>query len=165
MNLKKETGSAVFYIFLLLFIVIAYLYNNGTLSSIIPKINDAQSAKKNVIELEFKDKAYSEDFSKTFVGGAVTIANFENGEKWSGDYNIDETDYIEGKSGITSVSKNNISNIISLDANLDLSNDNIIKMLVFSPSEDTGNNIGKLNLRFGNKNDGQYFEYSPCTLR
>ena len=162
---SKSIGSIVFYVFIILFIVLAYLNNNGTLASLFPKSKTALTEKRNVIELEFKEKEYKVDFTKAYAGNSLEIAGFEEGEKWNGDFNIDDSNFMEGKTAFSLASKNNSSSIIYLNKKMDLSKFEVFKMLIYSSKENDSNNIQKLNLRFGNKNDTLYYEYSIRNIK
>lgn len=157
---KKGFNPVVFYVLLILFIVISYLYNNGTLTSLFPKSKTSVTEKRNIIELEFKEKKYNVDFTKAYAGNVLEISDFEEGEKWNGDFNIDDSNFMEGKTAFSLASKNNSSSIIYLNEKLDLSKFEVFKMLIYSAKENDTDNIQKLNLRFGNKNDTLYYEYS-----
>lgn len=162
---KKGFSSVIFYVFLILFIVIAYLYNNGTLTSFFPKNKAILIEKRNIIDLEFKEKEYKVNFTKAYADDGLEIANFEEGEKWNGDFNIDDINFMEGKTAFSLASKNNSSSVIYLNKKLDLSKFEVFKMLIYSAKENDTDNIQKLNLRFGNKNDTLYYEYSIRNIK
>lgn len=166
MDLKKKgIGSVIFYVLLILFIVVAYLYNNGTLTSFFPKSKTTLTEKRNIIDLEFKDKVYNENFTKSYAGKGLEISGFEEGEKWIGEYNIDDSNFMEGKTGFSLASKNNSPQIIYLSKKMDLSKFEIFRTLVYSSKDDNGDNIQTLNLRFSNKNDSLYYEYSIRNIK
>jgi hypothetical protein len=162
---KKSFNSVYFYVFLILFIVIAYLYNNGTLTSLFPKSATSLSEKRNVVELEFKEKEYKQNFVKNYADEGLDIANFEEGEKWTGDFNIDYINFLEGKTAFSFASKNNSTSVIYLNKSMDLSKFDVFKILIHSSKENDGDNIQKLNLRFGNKSDSLYYEYSIRNIK
>ncbi len=154
---SKSIGSIAFYIFIILFIVLAYLNNNGSLAFLFPK--KATVLNKNIIQMEYKEKEYKADYTKKFEDAAIKIANFETGEKWTGDFNINDADYWEGESSYVVLAKNLQSNIITLRKSLDLSDSSVIKILVYSADQENVNNINKTTLRFGNLTDSAYYEY------
>ena len=162
---KKGFNSVVFYVLLILFIVLAYLYNNGTLTSLFPKSKTALTEKRNIIDLEFKEKEYNVNFTKAYAGNGLEIADFEEGEKWNGDFNIDDSNFMEGKTAFSLASKNSSSSVIYLNKKMDLSKFEVFKMLIYSAKENDLDNIQKLNLRFGNKNDTLYYEYSIRNIK
>jgi len=52
----------VFYAFIVLFIVLVYLNNSGSLASLFPKVSP--TPKKNIIQIEFKDRKYVAEYTK-----------------------------------------------------------------------------------------------------
>lgn len=160
----KNIGSIIFYIFIIIFIVLAYLNNNGTMSSLFPK--KTAILNKNIIQMEFKEKEYKADYTKIFEDKAIKIANFEAEEKWQGDFNIDDREnYWEGESSYIVIAKNNQSNIITLRKSLDLSDSSMIKILIHSANQENIDNIEKATLRFGNPTDTTYYEYDIRNIK
>ena len=161
---SKSIGSIAFYIFIIVFIVLAYLGNSGSLASIFPKKTTVVN--KNIIQMEFKEKEYKADYTKKFEGAVIKIANFEEGEKWQGDFNIDnDANYWEGESSYVVLAKNNQSNVITLRKSLDLSSSSTIKILVYSADQENVANINKTTLRFGNLTDSAYYEYDIRNIK
>lgn len=160
---SKSIGSIAFYIFIILFIVLAYLNNNGSLTFLFPKKTAALN--KNIIQMEFKEKEYKADYTKKFEDFGVKIANFEKGEKWQGDFNIDDMNYWEGESSYIVIAKNNQSNIITLRKSLDLSDSSVVKILIYSADQENVDNIEKATLRFGNLADTAYYEYDIRNIK
>lgn len=160
---SKSIGSIAFYIFIIIFIVLAYLNNNGGLTSLFPK--KTAIVNKNIIQMEYKEKEYKADYTKKFEDVAIKIANFEKREKWQGDYNIDDANYWEGESGYVILAKNNQSNIITLRKSLDLSDSPVIKILIYSADQENVNNIKNTTLRFGNLTDTAYYEYDIRNIK
>jgi len=161
---SKSIGSIVFYIFIILFIVLAYLNNSGNLAFLFPK--KTTIVNRNIIQMEFKEKEYKADYTKKFEGAVIKIANFEEGEKWQGDFNIDnDANYWEGESSYVVLAKNNQSNVITLRKSLDLSSSSIIKILVYSADQENVDNINKTTLRFGNLADTAYYEYDIRNIK
>lgn len=160
---SKSIGSIVFYVFIIIFIVLAYLGNSGSLASIFPK--KTTIVNKNIIQMEYKEKEYKADYTKKFEDVAIKIANFEMGEKWIGDFNINDADYWEGESSYIVIAKNNQSNIITLRKSLDLSDSSIFKILIYSADQENVNNIKKATLRFGNLTDTAYYEYDIRNIK
>lgn len=163
MSNQKNIGAIVFYAFIVLFIILAYLNNNGSFASLFPKSTSAP--KKNIIQIEFKDKEYKADYTKKFEGVATEISGFESGEKWKGDFKIDEVSFWEGKSSYMIISKDNQSTILTLRKSLNLSKSEVIKMLVYSSNQQNTDDIKKALLRFGNLTDTAYFEYDIRNIR
>lgn len=159
----KSIGSIAFYIFIIIFIVLAYLNNNGTLASLFPK--KTTTVNNNVVQMEYKEKEYMADYTKKFEGFAVKIANFEMGEKWSGDFNIDDINFWEGESSYVVLAKDLSSNIITLRKSLDLSNSSVIKILIYSANQENIDNINRATLRFGNLTDTAYYEYDIRNIK
>lgn len=160
----KSIGSIVFYVFIILFIVLAYLNNNGSLASLFPK-KTTTTVNNNVVQMEYKEKEYTANYTKKFEDASVTIANFEKGEKWTGDFNIDDINFWEGESSYVVLAKGLTSNIITLRKNLDLSDSSVIKILVYSNNQENVNNVKKAALRFGNLDDTAYFEYDIRNIK
>ena len=160
---SKSIGSIVFYIFIILFIILAYLNNNGSLASLFPK--KTTTVNKNIIQMEYKEKEYKADYTKKFEDAAIKIANFEEGEKWSGDFNIDDVNYWEGPSRYVGPAPNLSSNIITLRKSVDLSDSSTVKILVYSANQENVDNIEKATVRFGNLTDTAYYEYSIRNIK
>lgn len=163
MQNQKSIGSIVFYVFIIVFIVLAYLNNNGTFSTFFSKQTIA--TKKNVIQIEFKDKEYKADYTKKFEGVATEIAQFEDGEKWKGDFKIDDVNPWEGKASYVVLAKGNQPTVLTLRKNLNLSKSETIKMLVYSVDQENTDYIKKAILRFGNLADTAYFEYDIRNIK
>lgn len=164
MSNQKNVGAIVFYVFIILFIVLAYLNNNGTFASLFPKVA-TPIAKKNIIQIEFKDKEYKADFSKKFEGNVIEIAGFEESEKWKGDFRIDDVNYWEGKNSYIIISKGGQPAVLSLRKNLNLSKNEIIKILVYSADQQNTDDIKRAILRLGNLADTAYFEYDIRNIK
>ena len=160
---SKSIGSIVFYIFIILFIVLAYLNNNGSLASLFPK--KITTLNKSIVQMEYKDKEYKADYTKKFEDFAIKIANFEKEEKWQGDFNIDDMSYWEGESSYVVLAKNLSSNTITLRKSLNLSDSSVFKILIYSVNQENIDNIEKATLRFGNLADTAYFEYNIRNIK
>ncbi|MDO8609830.1 MAG: hypothetical protein Q7R95_04735 [bacterium] len=159
----KSIGAIIFYIFIIIFIVLAYLNNNGTLSSFFPKTTTAP--KKNIIQIEYKDKEYNADYIKKFSGAALEIASFEEGEKWIGDYKIDDVNYWEGQDSYVVLAKGLAPNILTLRKSMNLADSTVIKILVYSVNQENTDNIKKAALRLGNLADSAYYEYEIRNIK
>lgn len=157
MQYQKSIGAIVFYIFIIIFIVLAYLNNNGTIATIFQK--KPVITKKNIIQIKFNDKEYSIDYTKKFGDSAIEISSFEEGEKWKGDYIVDDVNPWEGKTSYVVIAKGLQSNILTLHKSMNLSNSTNIKMLVYSSSQKNIDDIKRATLRLGNLTDTAYFEY------
>src|SRR3989338_2075482 len=105
MNNSKNKVAILFYIFIICFIILAYLYNNGALSSIFPTETKSITSKKNIIEIVYRQKEFAQDYSKKYSNSVNEIVGFEENEQWQGDYNIDDVNYWEGKSSYRIASK------------------------------------------------------------
>jgi len=139
----KSSGTIAFYIFIILFIVVAYLNNSGTLTSFLPKPKESV---RNVIEIPFTDKTYKLDFTKKNEGTAVEIADFEEKEKWKGEYRVDDVNFWGGTTSYIIGSKNKVSTVLTLKKQLDLSDMKVIKFLVYSRDQEAVENVQKLTL-------------------
>ncbi|NMB83865.1 hypothetical protein GYA28_01090 [Candidatus Roizmanbacteria bacterium] len=161
----KSSGTIVFYAFLVIFVTLAYLYNNNLLS-FLPK-NDTQ-VKSSRAEVEFKDKAFRLDFSKKYDGYSTEAASFEETEKWSGvnfdNFEYDDITFFDGKTSLDIVSKNSQNAAVKMQRNLDLNDYEIIKMLVYSPKVENSDNIKNLTLTFNTSNNNS-FEYDITNLK
>jgi len=161
----KSSGAIAFYAFLVIFVTLAYLYNNNLLS-FLPK-NDTQ-VKSSRAEVEFKDKAFRLDFSKKYDGYSTEAASFEETEKWSGvnfdNFEYDDITFFDGKTSLDIISKNNQAATVKAQKNLDLSGYKIIKMLIYSPKEENSDNIKNLTLTFDSTNNIS-FEYDITNLK
>lgn len=160
---KINVGPIVFYIFIMAFIVIAYLNNNGFLSHLFQK--ESKDKESRVVQLGYKKKQYDLNFSNQLADTAIELSGFEDGEKWKGDFVTDDENYWEGKTSYVVSSKNNQPTILSLNKNIDLSNYQFFKILIYTDSEENTNNIKKLSLRFGNKQDTTYYDYDIRNLK
>ena len=160
---SKNISGIVFYIFIIVFIVVAYLNSQGTLSSLFPKT--ATTPQKNIIQIEFKDKAYKAAYTKKFDGYATEIAGFEEGEKWKGDFKIDDVNPWEGKTSYVILAKGLSPTVLTLRKNVNLSKNETIKMLVYSVDQQNTDDIKKAVLRFGNLADSTYFEYDIRNIK
>ena len=163
MQYQKSIGAIVFYIFIIIFIVLAYLNNNGTFVSFFAK--KPITLKKNMVQIEYKDKEYLADYTKKFSGIVNEIANFEDGEKWKGEYRIDGANYWEGKGSYVVLSKNHVPTTLSLRKSINLSDKTIIKLLIYSVDQQNTDNIKKMSLRFGNAADTSYYEYEIRSIK
>lgn len=160
---KKSIGAIIFYIFIIIFIILAYLKNNGTFSTLLPK--KVITAKQNIIQIQFKDREYKADYSNKFDGAVIEIAGFEEGEKWKGDYKIDDVNLWEGKTSYVVLAKGTQPNILTLRKNMNLSRTEIIKIFVYSADQQNIDDIKKAVLRFGNLADTAYFEYDIRNIK
>lgn len=163
MSNQKNVGAIVFYVFIVILIVLAYLNNQGTFSSLLVK--KTITPNKKIVQIEFKDKEYKADYSKKFDGTSVEIARFEEGEKWKGDYKIDDANPWEGKTSYVVLAKGVQPNILTLRKNLNLSKSETIKILVYSVDQQNTDDIKKALLRFGNLADTAYFEYDIRNIK
>jgi len=157
--MTKSSGPVFFYIFLIIFVILAYLYNNDKLT-FIPKKVVLTEAEKNL--KMFKDKRFFEDITRKYENSAVEIASFEEGEKWQGNYEYDSTNYLEGKTGFLVVSKKNQANALEIPINLNLQNMNVFKILVYSASAENGNNINSFTIQF--ETDNNVLEYDIANI-
>lgn len=160
---SKSVGSIVFYVFIIIFIVLAYLNNSGGLASIFPK--KTITVNKNIIQIEFKDKEYNADYTKKFKGIATEISDFEEGEKWKGDYKIDDVNYWEGQNSYVVFAKGLEPTILTLRKTINLSDSTVIKILVYSVDQENTDGIKKATLRFGNLTDTAYYEYDIRNIK
>lgn len=158
----KDTKAIIFYVLLIVFIVIAYLYNNDMISFLPKKTPSTMTS--NVIEIQFTDKKYSEDFTDKWDGYVVELAGFEEGEKWKGEYNIDDTNFVDGKTGYQIFSKDNNESIITLAKSVNLSDFDLFKFFVFSEKEENIENLKSFVLRLGDS-ETSYFEFSILNLK
>ncbi len=163
MTNQKNVGAIVFYAFIVVFIVIAYLNNQGTFTSLFLKKTIIPN--KKIVQLEFKDKEYKADYAKKFEGASIEIARFEEGEKWKGDYKIDDVNPWEGKTSYVVLAKGVQPNILTLRKNLNLSKSETIKILIYSVDQQNTDDIKKALLRFGNLADTAYFEYDIRNIK
>ena len=163
MTNQKNVGAIVFYAFIVIFIVIAYLNNQGTFTSLLTK--KTITPIKKIVQMEFKDKEYKADYSKKFDGASVEIARFEEEEKWKGDYKIDDVNPWEGKTSYVVLAKGAQPNILTLRKNLNLSKSETIKILIYSVDQQNTDDIKKALLRFGNLADTAYFEYDIRNIK
>lgn len=157
MQYQKSVGAIVFYIFIIIFIVLAYLNNNGTIATLFQK--KSITTKKNIIQIKFNDKEYRADYTKKFGNSAIEISGFEEGEKWKGDYIVDDVNPWEGKTSYVVIAKGLQSNILTLHKSINLSDTMNVKMLVYSSSQQNIDDIKRATLRLGNLTDTAYFEY------
>ncbi len=156
---KNLTGTVGFVIFIAAFVVVAYLYNNGSLSFL--PLTD----KKNIIDIVFTDKEYQQNFNKKYSGLVYEMAGFEQTEDWEGDFNLDDTIFFEGETSVSLTSKNHETNAISLDKNLDLSDYESIKLLIYSDKLSNSDNLESLNLRFSDEDGSLYYEYPILNIK
>lgn len=162
MSNNKGVGAIVFYVFIIIFIVLAYLINNGTIVSLFPKTTTV--SKKNIIQLVYRDKEYSYNSNK-LENATTEIAGFEQNEKWKGDYKVDEVNLWEGKSSYVILAKSPQPNVLTLRKNLNFSKNETIKILIYSANQQNTDDIKKTLLRFGNLADTAYFEYDIRNIR
>lgn len=163
MSNQKNVGAIVFYVFIILFIVLAYLNNSGSLASIFVK--KTITSKRSIVQLEFKDREYRADYTKKFEGTATEIAGFEEGEKWKGDYKVDDVNIWEGKNSYVVLSKGIQPVILTLRKSINLSKNETIKMLVYSADQQNTDDIKRAILRLGNLTDTAYFEYDIRNIK
>lgn len=157
---KKYRKTIVFGIFLAAFIIVAYLYNNGSIS-FLPSVND-----KNIINIVFKDKNFAKNYAKEYSrDDTMAISDFEENDKWEGDFNFENIIFLSGESSISVVSRDREEKIISLKKNFDLTKMNTVKFLIYSAKPDYSDNIEKLTIRFGNSDDSRYFEYPILNIK
>jgi hypothetical protein len=157
---NKFRNAMIFVIFLAVFIIVAGLYNNGSISFL------PSADKKNVIDIVFKDKNFVKDYSKEYSrSDTISISDFEENEKWVGDINFENIIFLSGESSISLISRDREEKIISLKKNVDLQKMNTIKFLVYSGKIDNSNNIEGLTVRFGNSDDSRYFEYPILNVK
>lgn len=161
----KSSGAIIFYIFIILFIVLAYLNTNGFLPALFSQTTPTPApVKRNIIEMAYKEKEYRADYSKKYDKTGIDIAGFEEGEKWKGDYKIDNSNYHDGKSSYVLFSKDNQPAVLSLPKNLNLSDYSIFKMLVYIANEENINNLQNLTLRLGPLDNSAYYEYNILNI-
>ena len=160
---SKSIGSIVFYVFIIIFIVLAYLNNSGSLASIFPK--KTITVNKNIIQIEYKDKEYNADYTKKFKSIATEISGFEEGEKWKGDYKIDDVNYWEGQNSYVVFAKGLEPTILTLRKTMNLSDSTVIKILVYSVDQENADGIKKATLRLGNLTDTAYYEYDIRNIK
>lgn len=160
---SKSIGSIVFYIFIILFIVLAYLGNNGSLASLFPK--KTITVNKNIIQIEYKDKEYNADYTKKFKGAIIEVSGFEEGEKWKGDYKVDDVNYWEGQNSYVVFAKGLEPTILTLRKTMNLSDSTVIKILVYSVDQENTDGIKKATLRLGNLADSAYYEYDIRNIK
>jgi hypothetical protein len=158
----KDTKAIIFYVFLIVFIVIAYLYNNN-LISFLPK-KTSSTLTSDIVEIQFTDKKLTENFSDKWNSYSSEIAGFEESEKWKGEYNIDDTNFMDGKTGYQVISKDNKESVITLAKSINLSDLNLIKFFVFSEKQESIENLKNFTLRLG-ENETSYFEFSILNLK
>lgn len=163
MTNQKNVGAIVFYAFIAVFIVLAYLNNQGTFTSLFLK--KTITPNKKIVQIEFKDKEYKADYLKKIEGAVTEIARFEEDEKWKGDYKIDDVNLWEGKTSYVVLAKGVQPNILTLRKNLNLSKSETIKILVYSVDQQNTDDIKKALLRFGNLADTAYFEYDMRNIK
>lgn len=157
----KSSGAIIFYIFIILFIILAYLNTSGLLPALFSqKIPTPAPVKRNIIEMPYKEKEYHADYSKKYDKSGVEIAGFEEGEKWKGDYKIDTSNYHDGKSSYVVFSKDNQPVVLSLQKNMNLSDYSIFKMLVYVANEENINNLQNLIIRLEPLDNSAYYEYN-----
>lgn len=167
MNDKKQsTGAALFYIFLIIFILIGYLNKKGLISKLPINLSGSSVAvqKKNTTLIEFTDRAYDEDYSLKYAGQGIAIAGFEKSEGWAGDFDLDDINFWEGETSMGLVSKNGKTEALNLTKSVDLSTMEVIKMMVNVPKEGDKDNVAGLKLIFTNP-IGNSFEYSITNLQ
>ena len=158
----KDTKAIIFYVFLIVFIVVAYLYNND-LISFLPK-KTPSTLTSNVVEIQFTGKKYNDNYPDKWDGYVVELAGFEEAEKWKGEYNIDDTNFIDGKTGYLIFSKDNKELIITLTKSVNLSDFDLFKFFVFSEKKESIENLKSFVLRLG-ESDSSYFEFSILNLK
>lgn len=163
MTNQKNVGAIVFYVFIVILIVLAYLNNQGTFSSLLTK--KTITPIKKIVQIEFKDKEYKADYSKRFEGAVTEIARFEEDEKWKGDYKIDDVNLWEGKTSFVILAKGPQPNVLTLRKSFNLSKSETIKMLIYSSDQQNTDDIKKALLRFGNLTDTAYFEYDIRNIK
>lgn len=157
----KNVGIYLFYLFLITFILLAYLYKNNYLSFFNLKIE----SESNIAEIEFREKSFSMNSTEMYRNSSIEIADFEKNEEWKGIYNFDDANVIVGSSSITITSKNEQKVIMELTKSFSLDSFNIIKLLIFSKDEDNSNNIKNALIRFSNKNASIVYEYGISNLK
>lgn len=160
---NKSIGAIVFYIFIIIFVVLAYLNNKGSLVYLFPKKTTIIS--KNVVQIEYKDKEYGVDYTKKFKDNATEISNFEEEEKWNGDYKIDNSNYWEGQSSYVIFAKGLKSTTLTLNKSVNLLDSEMIKILIYSADQKNIDHIKKATLRFGNLTDTTYYEYDMRNIK
>lgn len=157
----KNTSGIVFYIFIILFIITAYLYKNGVIASLFPQ----KATVNKVVEIEYQGKELKVDYPKKYNKLALELSGFEEGEKWKGEFKISDANYWEGSSSYVIFSRNGQPVNLSLQKNIDLSDYSIFNILVYSEEQENSNNIKKLAFRLGDRNDNEYYEYDILNVK
>ena len=160
-QISKKIGNHFIYLSLIAFLIVAYIFKSGFFDYFLPKTN---TVKQNIIEMEFKEPQFTADFSKSATK-VVEIADFEENEKWTGDYRLDDTVVFEGNTSLSLVSNDRENSSVSLAKNLDLTNSKLVKMLIYSPNENNSQNVKNLTLIFGNSDGTVSYEYPIVYLK
>jgi hypothetical protein len=157
MESNKNIGSIIFYLFIIVFVSIAYLYNNGYLKNLIK--TTIEKTTDNTIPLGYDQQEYKVNYTEKFNNYTIEVSGFEEEENWQGEYEVNDENFWEGKSSYIITSINNKPTSLTLDKTINFSDYSIFKILIYSGDEDNINNIKKLTLRFGNTKDRVYYEY------
>lgn len=157
----NKIGQFSFYIFLIVFILVAYLYNRGLLSNFFksPTAIFKNLQKKNVVEIDFVKKEYKIDVPKKFDNWTVELGDFENNEQWEGEYKLNKSIFALGTSSIAISSQNHHSVVLSLKKQANLTDKKNIRMFIYNEDQKNANGIEKLSLRLGKNDDSSYYEY------
>ena len=75
----------------------------------------------------------------------LRLAGFEEGEKWKGDFKIDDVNPWEGKTSYVILAKGLSPTVLTLRKNVNLSKNETIKMLVYSVDQQNTDDIKRLS--------------------
>lgn len=165
--MNKGWTATIFYLFLIIFIISAYLYKKGFLTFLSLEVSQkkpVETTKKKLVDIEFKDKEYQENFSQKNQNSAIELAQFEKEEPWEGEFDLDATNVIDGETSLSILSKNGQTTTIKYKKRVNLSALKLFKIYVYIPKEEIINDITNLTLKFS-LTDSSFFEYPILNIK
>ena len=108
------------------------------------------------VEMAFTDKNYTLNPAETYASTkSLEIAGFEESERWTGTYNLDDGTYMDGNTSMNVVSRDGQTSVVSLAKSIDLTGYTTISMLGYIAKADALDGLQTLQVRFTTK-DGDF---------
>lgn len=139
-----ERGLAFFLVFIAL-IVSAYLYKQGKIS-FLPNKGNPSVLQNITVGIPFTEKEYKLSYRDKPLSSVVEIAKFEDGEKWTGDGELNFSDYFEGRSSLALSSQNHARSRASLKLEKKFNFDDFSNYKLFVNLRSEFSNIEEFNV-------------------
>jgi len=112
------------------------------------------------VQIKFTDKSFKYDSSAFKKESSLSVASFEEDEKWQGDGEADIVAVWDGDMSLLLESKNNAKKEASLAKTSDLSKYSFLKLAVYQKTDPTDLEVFRLYFSNKDKSNGAYYTFT-----